>query len=120
TGSGWGLLEQRRRGESLTSPGTPFEVASPEIDPWLELLRTGDLPQTSRREFPVSYVHGPAWEELLRAAPRTWQTTAHLGTMAHAAGDREKAAAFYAASFALGQNMPALRGRALLRAEAGN
>ncbi|MCW4456981.1 DUF5107 domain-containing protein [Microbacterium sp. MPKO10] len=123
SGSGWGALEQARRvacGEPpLAASGTPFTVDTDETRPWLELLATGSLPEASTREITGSYVRGEAWEKLLEAAPRTWQSTMHLGTMAHARGDIERAGAFYAASYALTPNMAALRGRARLRAETG-
>lgn len=123
TGSGWGTLEQRRRamaGEpAIGSTGTPFDVVTPEIEPWLALLEGGALPAANRRELHGAYVRGETWERVLEGAPRTWQTTVHLGAMAHARGDIERAGAFYAASFALAPNMAALRGRARLRAETG-
>lgn len=123
TGSGWGALEQRRREAAglppVGSAGTRFETVTPEIGVWLELLETGALPAANRRELHPSYVRGEAWERLLEQAPRTWSTTAHLGAMAHARGDIERAGAYYAASFALAPNMPALRGRARLRIETG-
>lgn len=122
-GTGWGHLEQKRReraGEAdLAASGTPFDVVTDDVQPWLELLDTGALPLPSRREIVGSYVRGDAWERLLETAPRTWHTAVQLGTMAHARGDLERAGAFYAASFALAPNMPALRGRARLRAETG-
>ncbi|WP_166982619.1 DUF5107 domain-containing protein [Paramicrobacterium fandaimingii] len=122
-GNGWGYLEQRRRDRAaecgIASPGTPFDDPTDEVQQWLELLDTGDLPLTDRREIVGSYVRGEPWERLLTQAPRTWLTAVHLGTMAHARGDLEQAGAYYAASFALAPNMPALRGRARLRAETG-
>ncbi|QPZ38807.1 DUF5107 domain-containing protein [Paramicrobacterium chengjingii] len=123
SGSGWGALEQARRercGEPpLADSGTPFIVTTAETRPWLKLLETGALPEASTREIVGSYVRGESWEKLLEAMPRTWQTTMHLGTMAHARGDVERAGAFYAASYALSPSLPALRGRARLRAETG-
>lgn len=84
-GSGWGALEQHRRraaGEPpLPGPGTtwPDETLGPEQEPWLALLRTGELAEPDPTQPPPSYVVGAGWARLLEAAPEHWATWLHRG-----------------------------------------
>ncbi|MFD0164746.1 DUF5107 domain-containing protein [Streptomyces decoyicus] len=89
TGSGWGALEAARAGLDL--PGTPFDAATlgAEQEPWLTLLRTGDLPDA--RPVPGPALVAPAWRELLESARPGPATDYHLGLAQWHAGDRAQA-----------------------------
>ncbi|UQA92223.1 DUF5107 domain-containing protein [Streptomyces halobius] len=89
TGSGWGALEVARGG--LVLPGTPFGPATlgEEQQPWLTLLRTGDLPDGG--PLPGATVVAPAWRDLLESAPSGPSTDYHLGLAQWHAGDRAQA-----------------------------
>ncbi|MEU9122240.1 DUF5107 domain-containing protein [Streptomyces sp. NPDC048506] len=89
TGSGWGALEAARAGLDL--PGTPFDAATlgPEQEPWLTLLRTGDLP--ARGPVPGAASTAAPWRDLLESAPPGPATEYHLGLAQWHAGDRAQA-----------------------------
>ncbi|HEY8454531.1 MAG TPA: DUF5107 domain-containing protein [Actinopolymorphaceae bacterium] len=125
TGSGWGALERLRAaddGEPLPDmPGTPFPVVdSAECRPWLDLLDSGELPASDPAVAPPSYVTGSAWERRLASATPNWLTAYHLATMAHARGDLPIARQHYETSLERTRSAWALRGLALLEAEAGD
>lgn len=77
TGSGWGALESARAGLDL--PGTPFSAATlgAEQEPWLTLLRTGELP--TERPVPGAALVAPTWRDLLESAWSGPATDYHLG-----------------------------------------
>ncbi|WP_030412940.1 DUF5107 domain-containing protein [Streptomyces sp. NRRL S-1448] len=89
TGSGWGALEVARAGFPL--PGTPFDPATlgPEQEPWLALLRTGELPPGGPLPGPAPTA--PPWRDLLESAPPGPATDYHLGLAQWQAGDRAQA-----------------------------
>jgi hypothetical protein len=118
TGTGWGALERARR-ESAGEPwfdesGTPFPDSSigGEQEQWLALVRTGSLPAQPPDAAPVSYVAGGDWAARLDAAPPSWLTAYHRGTIAHAAGDLTAAIGHYEASLRHETNAWAMRGLA--------
>jgi predicted Zn-dependent protease len=90
TGSGWAALEEARRatagGTRLSTAGTPFppETLGARQAPWMELLRTGRLPDT---DHAISPILGHDWTQRLAEAPSTWQTELQLAYLARAAGD---------------------------------
>ncbi|MGH3438633.1 MAG: DUF5107 domain-containing protein, partial [Sciscionella sp.] len=77
-GSGWGALERHRRAATdepelgLTGMPFPDESLTTAQRPWLELLRTGRVPEVPPELPPASYVAGPDWLNLLEAAPDGW------------------------------------------------
>ncbi|MGW7576221.1 DUF5107 domain-containing protein [Streptomyces sp. NPDC054765] len=89
TGSGWGALEVARGGLEL--PGTPFAAATlgAEQEPWLTLLRTGEL--SAVRPVPGPVLVAPAWRDLLESARPGPATDYHLGLAQWHAGDRAQA-----------------------------
>ncbi|MFI1364037.1 DUF5107 domain-containing protein [Streptomyces griseochromogenes] len=90
-GSGWGALEVLRADWKL--PGTPFaESTLGEAQaPWLELLRTGCLPEPRRVRPPGQTLVAPHWRDMLETAPATPHTEYHLGVAQWHAGDRAQA-----------------------------
>jgi hypothetical protein len=117
TGSGWGALERARResaGERwCDESGTPFPDSSlgGEQEQWLALLRIGALPRHPPSQSPVSYV-GAEWDDRLAAAPPSWLSAYHRGTIAHGAGDLTAAIAHYETSLRQETNAWAMRGLA--------
>lgn len=91
TGSGWGALEALRGGWKL--PGTPFaESTLGEAQaPWLELLRTGSLPEPRPMRPPHETLVAAHWRDMLENAPATPHTEYHLGVAQWHAGDRAQA-----------------------------
>ncbi|MFE3522994.1 DUF5107 domain-containing protein [Streptomyces sp. NPDC059161] len=90
-GSGWGALEVLRTGMKL--PGTPFPelMLNQEQWPWLELLRTGVLPEPRRVTPPGPTLVAPHWRDMLETAPADPLTEYHLGIAQWHAGDRAQA-----------------------------
>ncbi|SDF17523.1 protein of unknown function [Streptomyces griseoaurantiacus] len=90
-GSGWGALEVLRAGEKL--PGTPFEESTltEAQEPWLRLLRSGELPEPEQPGPPGESLVAPHWRDLLESAAARPLTEYHLGVAQWHAGDRAQA-----------------------------
>ncbi len=89
TGSGWGALEELRRGACLATQldfGTPDD----EQRDWLELLKQQTMDDTVP---PASWLVQKEWLPLLRQAAPGWKTLYHQGLQYFRAGDYERAAA---------------------------
>ena len=72
-GSGWGALEELRRGGKL-APQLDFGAPGPEQAPWVELLKTGRMTEA----LPGSYQVSDAWFEVLKKAVPGPQVHYHL------------------------------------------
>ncbi|MBQ9501999.1 MAG: DUF5107 domain-containing protein [Lentisphaeria bacterium] len=72
-GSGWGALEELRRGEKL-APQLDFGTPGEDQAPWVELLEKGTMSEVS----PRSYQTGDAWFDLLKKAAPSPMTHYHL------------------------------------------
>ncbi|MDQ0810108.1 hypothetical protein QFZ63_001822 [Streptomyces sp. B3I7] len=90
-GSGWGALEVLRAGEKL--PGTPFEESTltEAQEPWLHLLRSGELPEPDEPGPPGESLVAAHWRDLLETAVARPSTEYHLGVAQWHAGDRAQA-----------------------------
>ncbi|MER7955132.1 DUF5107 domain-containing protein [Streptomyces sp. NPDC096030] len=90
-GSGWGALEVLCSGHEL--PGTPFPESTlgEEQKPWLELLRTGALPQPAGGDVPGPSLVADHWRDMLETAPAVPLTEYHLGLAQWRAGDLAQA-----------------------------
>ena len=121
TGSGWGALEQRLRGDGrLDRPATPFPADSlgPEQAPWLGLLDSGRLPAADPTEPPLSYQVGPAWAERLEScATDDWATWLHRGVARYHAGDVDGAITAWRRSIQAAPNAWALRNLAVVTSD---
>jgi hypothetical protein len=122
-GSGWGALEEVRRGAAGEPPldggGTPMPASAlghPQ-SAWIELLETGQLPARTPADAPEAYVSGGDWERRLLAAPPTWETWLHLGHLRFDADDLHEAELAYRRSFDLLSNAWALHGAAMVSLE---
>ncbi|MGP4000295.1 DUF5107 domain-containing protein [Streptomyces sp. 8N706] len=120
TGSGWGALEAARAGYELA--GTPFDPSTlgDEQQPWLELLRTGGLPDTPPTADPGPSLVSPAWRELLEEARPGASADYHLGVAQWHAGDRAQAARSWERSLKAAENPWALRCLAVAAGESGD
>ena len=132
TGSGWGALEAQVRAATgqrwvQADGGTPFpsESLGGEQELWRALA--GDrsaaevmLAQADPAVPPPSYVVGPHWEAALAAVSPGWLRDYHLGVLAHARGDDERAQECYRASMADRRSAWALRGLAQVAADRGD
>ncbi|MEI5097627.1 DUF5107 domain-containing protein [Streptomyces sp. PmtG] len=87
TGSGWGALEVLRGGHKL--PGTPFaeDTLGPAQEPWLELLRSGAVPEPPAAAPPGLTLVAPHWRDMLETAPARPHAEYHLGVAQWHAGD---------------------------------
>ncbi|MGQ5596173.1 DUF5107 domain-containing protein [Streptomyces sp. ESR1.13] len=91
TGSGWGALEVLRAGWKL--PGTPFDedtLAEPQR-PWLQLLRSGSLPEPEDREVPGGTLVARPWRDMLETTAATPLAEYHLGVAQWHGDDRAQA-----------------------------
>ncbi|WJV45285.1 DUF5107 domain-containing protein [Streptomyces flavofungini] len=90
-GSGWGALEVLRGQYKL--PGTPFAESTlgPEQEPWLELLRSGAVPEPRRVGPPGPTLVAPHWRDMLETAPARPHAEYHLGVAQWHAGDLAQA-----------------------------
>lgn len=116
-GSGWGALEELRRGGKFAAH-LDFGEVQPEQSPWVELLRNGALPALD----PVSYLVQPEWNVLLeKASSQTWQTFLHRGYYAFHQGDYSRAAELFRKSHDLKEttwNLHALANLARIHGDA--
>lgn len=95
-GSGWGALENLRRGK-MHLPPLSKECRFPEASlaepqkPWLDLLETGGYPPADPLSPPESYITGDHWLKLLERAPENGASALQLAVARYAAGDTEGA-----------------------------
>jgi tetratricopeptide (TPR) repeat protein len=124
-GSGWGAVEaalRKRTGAPwIDEAGTPFaaDTIGPLERPWHDLVTGGTFPGSE------SSVRGAQWDALLAAQPPSGGTFLHRATLAHAAGDLNRAHSLYEESLrrgdaALARLGLAHRGLALLALAAGD
>ncbi|MFI6460743.1 DUF5107 domain-containing protein [Streptomyces sp. NPDC050528] len=121
TGSGWGALEVLRADWKL--PGTPFEESTlgEAQEPWVELLRSGVLPEPRRVRPPGETLVASHWRDMLETAPATPLTEYHLGVAQWHAGDRAQAVRSWERALELAPSLwPLLRCLAVADQEAGN
>lgn len=121
TGSGWGALEVLRADRKL--PGTPFadSTLGEAQEPWLELLRSGVLPEPRRVRPPGETLVAPHWRDLLETAPAGPHTEYHLGVAQWHAGDRAQAVRSWERALELAPSVwPLLRCLAVSDQEVGN
>lgn len=120
-GSGWGALEVARGGYAL--PGTPFRAPYAQLGPgqapWLELLRTGTMPEGDPALPPGPGPVSRPWLALLEAAPDHWLSAYHRGLARWRAGDRAGAIAAWELSYRLTPTPWAARNLAVADAERG-
>ncbi|MGW7407802.1 DUF5107 domain-containing protein [Streptomyces sp. NPDC054833] len=121
TGSGWGALEVLRG--DLKLPGTPFDEATlgDAQTPWLELLRSGSLPEPRRVRPPGQTLVAPHWRDMLETAPATPLTEYHLGVAQWHSGDRAQAVRSWERALPLAPSLwPLLRCLAVADQESGH
>lgn len=85
-GSGWGALEEKRRGAKL-APQLDFSNLGKEQEAWLGLLENHRIGQGA----PISYQVGEEWFRLLRDAEESWQKHYHLALNYYRRKDLERA-----------------------------
>ncbi len=120
-GSGWGALEVLRGDFKL--PGTPFDESTlgPAQTPWLDLLRTGSIPEPRRVGPPGPTLVAPHWRDMLETAPAQPLTEYHLGVAQWHAGDLAQAVRSWERGLALAPSLwPLLRCLAVADQEAGH
>jgi hypothetical protein len=82
-GSGWGALELKRRGGSV-SPAFDFPQSTlgAEQQRWHKLLETGELPEQAPSLPPGEWMIQKEWREMLeKSAHGHWYALLHLGVM---------------------------------------
>ncbi|MFB7707747.1 DUF5107 domain-containing protein [Streptomyces sp. NPDC056105] len=120
-GSGWGALEVLRGDFKL--PGTPFgeSTLGPAQTPWLDLLRTGSIPEPRRVGPPGPTLVAPHWRDMLETAPAQPLTEYHLGVAQWHAGDLAQAVRSWERGLELSPSLwPLLRCLAVADQEAGH
>lgn len=120
-GSGWGALEVLRGDFKL--PGTPFAESTlgPAQAPWLDLLRTGSIPEPRRVGPPGPTLVAPHWRDMLETAPAQPLTEYHLGVAQWHAGDLAQAVRSWERGLELAPSLwPLLRCLAVADQETGH
>ena len=115
-GSGFGALEERLRGEPISTLCEFFEdsMGYPERD-WLALLEGGTLPTHAQTEPPPSYAVGKEWLMLLsQRTDRDYYWENQLGLLLYAEGEIEGARAAFGRSHSMMPNAWALRNLAMI------
>lgn len=129
-GSGWGVLESRRRAKMkepfLAPRALIFDDASlmEEQVPWATLLEQGELPYRPVDAEPGAYMTQTEWRALLERALREgrgdhWLSWLHLGVMKYAGADYAGAREAWERSLALEPSAWALRNLAWLAHDSG-
>ncbi len=102
-GSGWGALDAALRRHFdlpwVDETGTPFPVETIGVDQlsWWDLLQGNGFADAT------TFVGGADWDTLLAAEEPTTGVLLHRGVIQHAAGNHQRAAAFYRQTLAAGQ-----------------
>jgi hypothetical protein len=123
-GSGWGALEQLRRGLAgegpLSDDGAPFDrdTITEDQRPWLDLLTSSTSPALAAGdEPPLHNVRGGDWTQRLGQLGAGWLPTYLQGLLAHADQDSARARQLFDASLADRRTPWALRALAVLELE---
>jgi len=130
-GLGWAALEQERAAAAGEETGIPAELPfsaddlGPDQEPWLELLRTGALPERDPLDDPGQFQVQEQWQALLQESVDSgrsdhWLAWLHLGVMRMEAGDTEGARAAWETSLRRARNGWALRNLSVIESRAGN
>ena len=116
-GSGWGALENKLRGYSISDICSfPEESISEEQKEWLDLIDGKGLAERDVKEPIRSYVVGERWIKLMQDNPRdNWYYYCHLGVMYYAKGDFDKAEENFKKSFETTPNAWAYRNLAQIK-----
>lgn len=112
SGSGWGALEEQRRGEPLAAH-LDFGVCGEAQQPWLALGRDGVLPEGDPGLPPPSYMAQEEWFQALRRSwrrpdGRHWHSALQMALNHYFRGDLERAEEYAELSQALAGNVWAL------------
>lgn len=112
SGSGWGALEEQRRGEPLAAH-LDFGLCGKEQQGWLALGRDGVLPETDPCLPPPSYMVQEEWFQALRRSLRRpggrhWHSALQMAINLYFRGDLERAEEYAELSQELSGNVWAL------------
>jgi tetratricopeptide (TPR) repeat protein len=124
-GSGWGALEAVRRKAAGEPPAFPPSLVFGEEtlgvpqEPWLELLRTGRLPEPATTETTASFMVQSEWREMLKrsiAAGRSdhWFGWYHMGVILRQEDNTKDAVSAWKRSMALKPSAWACRNLAVI------
>lgn len=116
-GSGWGALENKLRGYSISDICSfPEESITNEQQEWLGLIGGKGLAERDVNEPTRSYVVGEKWIKLMQEnASDNWYYYNHLGIMYYAKGDFDKAEECFTKSFEKTPNAWAYRNLAQIK-----
>jgi len=114
-GSDWGCLEEKVRGNKISSLCSFPSYDNNETAQWKNLLDTNTFPTPDVNCPPESYVVGDFWLNKLYALPKqSWYSMLHIGIIEYAGGNIEKAKEAWEASVRLTVSPWALRNLAML------
>ncbi|MBQ9921075.1 MAG: DUF5107 domain-containing protein [Clostridia bacterium] len=114
-GSDWGYIEERVRGEKISSLCAFPSYENKETKEWKNLLDTNTFPAPDVNTAPESYVVGDFWLEKLKAVTeQNWYTKLHIGVIEYAKGNIENAKKAWEQSVKLTASPWALRNLAML------
>lgn len=114
-GSGWGALESKVRGRSVSDLCTfPEDSIGEEQEDWLALLN-GCFPKKDTAVPTRSFIVGEPWLRRMEAIPKNgWYYYCQLGVMRYAAGDIDGAYSAFLSSVECEKNAWAYRNLAMI------
>lgn len=115
-GSGWGALEEARRGGKLTDH-LDFGVPGPEQREWLTLLKSGRMDDSTP---PASWMVQAEWYECLKHAAPGWKTAYFRALWNYRTEDWERALAAIAEADKFDCNAWVLQARSNILRAAGH
>mmetsp|Transcript_18921 Transcript_18921/g.19656 ORF Transcript_18921/g.19656 Transcript_18921/m.19656 type:complete len:730 (-) Transcript_18921:148-2337(-) len=124
-GQPWGALEELRRGAPLV-PGVTFtlpnkgEEGYAEVNPWIELVKTGRFSEETLSVLPVSYQTTDEWLYILQESSKlemTWLHALHLGIALTERGEVTETKKLFKQSLELKPNPIAMRNLAILETD---
>ncbi|MFD2114576.1 DUF5107 domain-containing protein [Paenibacillus yanchengensis] len=131
-GSGWGLLEQRRRAAQEPTRTIPAgfdfnllnEQAGEETKDWQQLLMTGTFPDRPVHEVPPAWMVQQEWKELLATSLQTqqqnWNALMHYGVMLYEDSQIDEAIEAWQTSIAITPSVWVYRNLAIASKQKGD
>jgi len=114
-GSGWGMLEEKIRGEKISKTLVFEKGFDNEADMWEEFLESGIFPEPDVNNIPQSYVSDSFWLKKLEALPtQNWYSLLHIGVIKYASGDIDGAQEAWEASLSKKVSPWALRNLSMI------
>lgn len=119
-GSGYAYQEEQMRGKKLTNIYEFYPNSATKMqEDWLYLVKNGVLPEKPINHYPISYVIGKGWKDLLEKSVlmsngNHWYAWYHIGVVRYQLMDFDGAKEAFLTSANLKENAWALRNLAMI------